>query len=216
MFKRSILLVGLLFLFSLSTQAQSSCSCSVGNGGCSASQSCGKGQTAVCTCSATGCSSTCDGELILDRQTPGTLIDNLKKADLDGIGEVLTRALGKNITFVSSGKGRLNYPEVRAGSSHWDILEFLSTRGELKISGHDIDFWRGVRGTLLNGGQFTICFGESSVGRILDHVVFISGKDLRITSGDPQTRIMGPIIGNSLEEILANLSKSGQVTIEEN
>src|ERR1041384_6430837 len=144
MFKRSILLVGLLFVFALSTQAQSSCSCSV-NGVCSASQTCGKGQTAVCTCSATGCSSTCDGELILDRQTPGSLLNNLKKSDLDSVGEVLSRALGKTITFTPSGKGRFSYPEAGAVSSHWDILEFLSARGELKISGHDIDFWRGIR-----------------------------------------------------------------------
>lgn len=218
MLKRSLLIFGLLLIGTFGVYAQSQCNCSLGS--CSTSQSCPAGFIAVCTCSATGCSSECKKESgdLNDRIDPNGLIKTLSETDSKNIGNVLSKTFGKFISFEPAAKGfKFDYAPSKTGTrSHWEIFEFLRSKGTLKINGHDLEFWQGIKETLLNGGEFNLCFEEASVRMILNHLSFLSGKKLSIAGGDGQAKISGPLQGNNLSEILENLSKLGHVKIVEN
>jgi hypothetical protein len=204
------------FAGTISVSAQSSCSCS--NSGCSASQSCPDGYIAVCTCSATGCSSSCNRAQLEIELSENVLATKLQNESAKNIGSVLSKAFGKFVTFEPTNPGfRFEYSKSNSlTASHWDILEYLARNGSLKINGHDLEFWRGLRQTLLKGGEFTFCTGSALAQMILAEISFITGRKFRITSGDPKAKVSVAVRGFSLSEILEALSKSSQTTIVEN
>lgn len=199
--------------------AQSSCSCSLPNG-CSQSQTCPAGYIAVCTCSATGCSAQCvkeDRPPIFDF-SESSVASRLQNEPIENIGGFLSKTFGKIVTFEpTNSKFKFEYSSSDLSTStHWGILEYLAKNGILKINGHNLEFWQGLRRTLLKGGEFTFCTGSATSEMILGEISFITGKKYSIVSGNPKGKIQGEIKGNSLNEILDNLSKAGQITITEN
>jgi hypothetical protein len=84
------------------------------------------------------------------------------------------------------------------------------------INRHDLEFWRGLRQTLLKGGEFTFCAGSAPAQMILAEISFITGRKFRIASGDPKAKVSGAVRGFSLSEILEALSKNSQTAIVEN
>lgn len=205
-----------IFVGTISVSAQSSCSCS--NSGCSASQSCPDGYIAVCICSATGCSSSCNRAQLELELSENVLATKLQNESAKSIGSVLSKAFGKFVTFEpTNSEFRFEYSKSNSlTASHWDILEYLAKNGSLKINGHDLEFWKGLRQTLLKGGEFTFCTGSAPVQMILAEISFITGRRYSIASGDPKAKISGAIKGSSLSEILEALSKSSQTTVVEN
>jgi hypothetical protein len=211
--KKVFFVLSILLFTSVYSYSQESCSCSSTGGGCSASQTCPAGKSAVCTCSVTGCSSSCQSdEPILD--FGGTT--NLETASVGEIGGIFSSISGMNVQFKPTNKNFRLFEATGSKSSLWSLLDDLSQNGELTINGQKLDFWKGMRKTLLEGGEFKICSGGSSVRRLLKIVSFISGKSYSITSGDANTQITGRIEGNNLTEVLENLQKAGGVTIAEN
>ncbi len=215
-----MILVLVLFIWIVigteNVSAQSSCSCS--NATCSASQTCASGFTAVCTCSATGCSSHCAREGGILDFSESSIASKLQNESIENIGKVLSKNFGKFVTFKpTNSEFKFEYSNSNSlTASHWDILEYLVKNGNLKINGHDLEFWKGYRQTLLKGGEFKLCVGSAPAQMVLNEISFITGRKYSISSGNPQTKIQGEIKGNSLGEILNNLSKQGQITIVEN
>lgn len=196
--------------------AQSSCSCS--NSTCSASQSCPDGYIAVCSCAATGCSSVCNKEQpILDLVDENILDAKLRNESTKNLGEVLSKTLGKTITFSpADSKFRYEYSSSNSVTgSHWEILEYLANNGTLKINNHDIEFWKGLRHTLLKGGEFTFCTGNAPVEMLVGEISFITGRQYSIISNGTKTNISGAVSGKSLDELLGSLGKMSRTTIVE-
>lgn len=96
MFKRSLTILCLLTAFCIGAKAQSNCSCNQGNGGCSASQTCPAGKIAQCSCSATGCSSSCEDAILCENnwQTRG-IHSNVLETFLCKIENGIRLALGR-------------------------------------------------------------------------------------------------------------------------
>lgn len=212
MIKKFLFVLTILVFTCIYSYAQESCSCSSTSGGCSASQTCPAGKSAVCTCSLTGCSSSCSGgELILER----TGIAKLETAPIGEIGGILSSISGMNVQFKPTVKNFRLSQAKGSKSSLSGLLEELSRNGELTINGQKLDFWKGMKKTLLEGGEFKICSGGASVQRLLNMVSFISGKSYLITSGNANTQISGQIEGNNLTEILENIQKAGGITVTE-
>ena len=196
--------------------AQESCSCSAGNNGCTASRTCSAGWRAECTCSATGCSSQCvklgeeENYRFFDNNS---IVKSLRNTDAKNIGSVLSNTFSENISFEPTGKSFVfDFPK-KDSISHWEILEFLASKGNLKIHGYPLEFWQEMRESLLKGGELNICVGEASVANILKHVSFITGKKFTIVNGDEQAKIRGSVQGSNLDEFLQNLNKLGKVII---
>lgn len=218
--KKVQIIIVLLFAFgffgAISNFAQSSCACS--NSTCSASQGCPEGYIAVCTCSATGCSSVCNKEEpILDLIDEPALDARLRNESAINFGELLSRALGKTITFEpKDSKFRYEYSISNSVTkSHWEILEYLASNGTLKINNHDIEFWKGLRRTLLEGGEFKFCTGNAPVEMLVGEISFITGRQYSIVSSGARTNISGAVSGKSLNELLTSLGKMSQTTIVE-
>ncbi|MBX3300452.1 MAG: hypothetical protein KF736_13450 [Acidobacteria bacterium] len=225
---RSILsILALLLAFQIGVYAQSSCSCGLGNGGCSASQSCPSGYVAFCTCSASGCSSQCNKQ---DGDPPegggegrpiGIAIDVLRNivrsSPAPTLGRALSRAFDKKITFSpTSAKFSVDAKILDSFTSHWELLSYLSTNGKLTINGRNLEFWEGLKNTLLNGGAFKICTGNASAQMILNEINFLSGRHYKIVGGNVGSRMSGTVEGNSLNDLIANLSSTRAVMISEN
>jgi hypothetical protein len=145
-------------------------------------------------------------------------VSKLQKESVGNIGVYLSKTFGKIITFEPlNSKFKFEYLTSNVSTaSHWEILEYLSKNGNLRINGHNLEFWQGLRQTLLKGGEFSFCTGSATSEMILGEISFITGKKYSIVSGNPNEKIQGEIKGNSLSEILENLSKSGKITIIEN
>lgn len=208
--KRVLLVFCFLSLFAIATQAQSQCACQCR--GCSVSQTCPAGKITVCTCSATGCSSRCeDDNLPIEGFTDTDFESAFETGDAKALRRYFSRTIGKRIDFVPDSKN----PAIRFASSeknsHWEALAYLDKIGELTIDGHTLKFWTDMRDSFQKGGLVVI--STSRADKALREISFISGKKLHITSGDPKTRIDGPISGNGLDEFLENLGRAAGLTI---
>lgn len=208
-----------ILAFSVSAQSmlpgpEASCTCTQ-MGHCSASQTCPDGYFAVCTCSATGCSSSCSKLSGFMDLSEASLVKKLQGDSVKNFGTVLSKAFKKVVAFEP------NEPDFKfefsiskdSKGSHWDILEYLAKNGNLKINGHDLDFWNGVRQNLLSGGGFKLCAGPVPASLVVEELSFISGTRYSIVSGDPQTKVTGPFTGNSISDIINGIDEQGKVTI---
>lgn len=219
--KRSVLIFALFLMgaaFVSSASAQSTCKCE--DSGNTASASCPAGFIALCACSAGSCNSRC----VKPATAPPKNLDmnafvmTLKKSAAADIGDVLSRSLGKTVTFETPIKNfKFDYPPSKTGSStHWDVLEALAAKGKLMVNGHDIEFWKAQRDNLLGGGEIIISTGGGTAQAILNEIFFITGKRFSITSGNANALIAEPVTGSGLGQVVQNLSKIGKVTIVEN
>jgi len=144
-----------------------------------------------------------------------SLVKKLQGDSVKNIGTVLSKAFKKVVAFEPNDpdfKFEFSISKDSKGS-HWDILEYLAKNGNLKINGHDLDFWNGVRQNLLSGGGFKLCAGPVPASLVVDELSFISGTRYSIVSGDPQTKVTGPFTGNSISDIINGIDEQGKVTI---
>ncbi|MCZ2391267.1 MAG: hypothetical protein LC113_09355 [Acidobacteria bacterium] len=132
-------------------------------------------------------------------------------------GKVLSKAFKKIVTFKPFDPDlKFEYSGENAGrSTHWDILEYLAKNGDLKINGHDLAFWMGVRQNLLSGGGFKLCAGPVAARLIVDELSFLTGTRYSIISGDQNKKVTGPFEGSTISEITEKISRQANVVIAE-
>lgn len=201
-------------VFQLGIYAQSSCSCGVGSGGCTASQTCPSPQIAICTCSATGCSSYCNGG-----DPPEGFSSNLEALSnaKDGkeFNSILSRAAGKKIVFTPSSKSFTFDTDSsrKFQNGRIEMLEYLSNFGTVKVNGRDLKFWLDTRNDLLTGIEIAICSGGATVKSMLTELSFYTGKNYRVIAGDELTPVTQQLKGNGIQQILDKISTSYKVTI---
>lgn len=213
MLGKLILITCALLIANVGISAQDSCSCS--NSVCSASQTCSGGKTAKCTCSATGCSSSCENTELQLEFTEPDFEKAVQAGDRKAIRQYFAKTIGRTVDFVpTSSRSKVSYIRSKDGNaSHWDALEFLEKNGDLKIDGHSLKFWTDIRDSFLNGGELTICTSRADVA--LREISFISGKRFSVISGDPKTKLDGEIRGEGVVGLLQSLKKAAKIEIVE-
>lgn len=219
MFRVVALTLSLIFFASYNSIAQSTCSCSVGNGGCSASQSCPEGYIASCTCAASGCGSVCIRQ---DGPLPGggdnLSVSTLDNADVKTLTSVLSNSIGRTVSFVPFEVGfrfDISFTDRKAADA-WTILENLSQKGELFVNGQKFDILRGYRKTLIEGGEFRICAPGMTVRALLGELSFLTGRKFDVIAGDPFSKVLGTVQGDSLASVLGDLERQTGVRIAKN
>ncbi len=188
--------------------AQTSCSCSAGNGGCSVSQTCEAGYLAICTCSATGCTSSCQSR---DGQQPELLGPPLLSLaltgkDADEISSYLTDVFGKMVKFSPKTKNAFIYGFPGRAASYWDVFDYLERNGTVTVNGSAISFWRDQHRQLKKGGELVLCVGGATPDAIARHLSFISGSKIDTNGGVSQMPITSTVRGKGLLQILNNLT----------
>jgi hypothetical protein len=218
MLARPLLVLSFLLAFTLCASAQSTCKCE--DHGSGAMASCSPGSIALCSCTSNGCSSRCVKPVLTPFKLPdiNAFVTTLKQTAPADINDYLSKTLGKTVTFETPIKDfKFDYPpsKISKNTTHWDVLDALAAKGNLRIDDHDIDFWKAQRDYLLGGGAITISTGGGTVQSVLNNLAFITGKNFTVRSGDASSMI-SEIKGSGLSELLQNLSKAGKVTITEN
>lgn len=217
-YRFSLVLVLTVFLSgSAVILAQSSCSCE--SESCRASQSCPDGYLATCTCG-DYCSSQCkkaNSELpeMLFENGGQSLIKTVMESDEKRISEEFSKNIGREVIFVKSPKIQRLAVEASSFKSYWEVAEFLASNGKVTINRLPFEIWKGNRDTLLNGREYKICANDLPAEMILDEINFLTGRNFRIVSGDPKSKAKVVIRGNGLTEVLASLSASRNVIIQD-
>ncbi len=174
------------------------------------------GYEAVCMHVRYGCSSSCNRINLDGDFTSSGLESVLAEGSTEAITSYFRRTTGRLVTFIPSKKdSRLALPKAEAGQiSQWDIFEYLAKHGQLKIQGHDLNYWKTIRSSLLKDDEFTICAGRADSA--LDQISFLSGKKFTILSGNASAKLDTPIKGNGVVGLIESLRKLSGVEISEN
>lgn len=191
-----------------------SCSCSDSTAKCSSSASCSNGN-AVCVCSENGCTSYCinNNGAMGDFPDSKNLSSNLQKTDNKEIGVVLTKALGKTVSFVPY-KADFRFDAQSQPADHWDVLQYLAQNGELKINNGDFATWKKIR-EIVNAGKVNFCTSNITVGALVNELSFFGGRKYQIVSGSPNEKLSADIKGLNIEGIINALEKHHQLLIEQ-
>ena len=154
----------------------------------------------------------CVGRLAPTFPDMETLMTKLRASDASEYGAILSSALGKQITFTALDKnvqlGNLGSPRT-----HWDILEYLSQNGELKINGRGMEEWQKIRNVFAAEPGF--CNKNVSVGTLLNELTFFTGRRFTVAAGNADAKLNFELKGLSLAEILAALESANQIVVNE-
>lgn len=220
MLRRSISSLSILVLLTLGVNAQSKCECASDDGSNSATQSCPAGFVALCTCSAFGTNGQCSkqDDKPLEGLTRAGLVKVIESSDAQSLAKNLSVAFGKTIKFTPTVSKFVIDKKVaiRSTDSHWDLFNYLSTKGNLLINGSPLSYWTGMRDNLVAGGAFKVCTGKASAQSILNEINFYAGTRYKIIGGDRLIQKDDPIKGGSFAEFINNFTTSRAITISEN
>jgi hypothetical protein len=178
---------------------------------CSASISCANGG-AMCSCTEGGCNSYCATGAMGEFPDGKTLLGRLQAASENEISAILTKALGKKVSFTPYRENsKLDY--AIQPKSHWSILEYLSQNGDLKINGVDYSVWNTFRNTI-TAGKGNFCVGNMTVERFVNEISFFSGKKYQVVSGNSNLKVDIPIKELTIDEVIETLQRQYQLSIQ--
>ncbi|KAK0039238.1 hypothetical protein Bpfe_031327 [Biomphalaria pfeifferi] len=191
-----------------------SCSCSDPTAKCDSSANC-PNANAICVCSENGCTSYCinNNGAMGDFPAPKNLSSILQKAGNKEIGVILTKALGKTVSFVPY-KSDFGFDAQSPPADHWDVLQYLAQNGELKINNGDFGTWKKIR-EIVNAGKVNFCTSSITVGALVNELSFFGGRKYQVVSGNPNERLSADIKGLNIEGIINALEKHHQLLIEQ-
>lgn len=190
----------------------STCSCSDPSSRCTASITCSSGN-AICICSDSGCSSFCAAGFAGEFPDGKTLLDRLQTVEESEIGSVLSKALGKTVSFKPYKENfRLDY--ATQPESHWSILEYLSQNGDLKINNVDYKAWKKLR-EIITTGKANFCTGNATIGTLVNELSFFAGKKYQIVSGNSNSKVNIDIKGLTVDGVIEALQKHYQLFIQQ-
>ncbi len=221
--KKTIFSMFFIFLLGvLTVSAQESCNCSSEAGGCTAGQSCSAGNIAVCSCTSSGCVSYCQAKGGGELPEFSSYMPALQTRKASEYGNVLSSAFHKTIVFQPANPDfqisadKFNFTKA----NDWDVFGYLAANGKLTINGHDVKFWNEIRKSFsdnaVKGNEIKFCLGMATPQEYLNELSFITGKRFSVISGNATEKLINPISGSNLTELLQNLGKAGQITIKQN
>jgi hypothetical protein len=206
-----ITLTSLIFV-SYSSIPYKNCGCAADDGSCRVYGSCPKGCLALCP-NGGGCSVTCvDSNYggYEDLSAPVTL--QVRGVNGGKVAAELTRLTGAEIIFMPTGADAVFNIEVK-DEPLWNVLETLSTEGSVQIGRHDFGHVRKVRQALLSGERMAACFDNVTAERLAYELSFLSGREVYVATGDPETPVFYKGKQATFEEIVTAVSLSSGVQI---
>jgi len=207
---KSYLIAALLVLLITFTPANAeNCSCEAKDGSCSASLSCVGGCIAICP-SGGDCMSTCVTDEI---QSYSRITLKITRGSYKQVASALSSRTGRKIDLVpykKSEKFNFDFKDYPL----WDVLEYVSRFGKLKIDGTPFETFQKIRNRISSGEKISMCIRGASVKNVVSYLSFLSGSPLLVASGDTQVRLSSSLREVSLTEIINRISTQADVKIE--
>lgn len=127
----------------------------------------------------------------------------------------LSRLTGRQISFLPirpDDPVNLDVKDARL----WDMLEALSGSGRVQIEGADFTLFQATHQALTGGGKVSVCIKAASVAHVVDELSGLSGKALRVTSGDEKALVTRSAEGITQEGILSRVAEQSgaQVAVQ--
>ncbi len=189
------------------------CSCSADDGSCSTSISCSSGGCYSLCPNNNGCRSIClsgSGGHEMVMSTSVTL--RLKGGSGREVSAELARITGESVVFSPSTADATVDLEVE-NLPLWNVLEILSQSGRIYIAGDEFSNLRNARRALLYGERVSMCVHGATVKRLVSEMRYLTGLDLRITSGDPLAVVNYTAKGVTFNEIVTQVAERAGVQI---
>jgi hypothetical protein len=207
------LTLSVITVFAFTAARRESCSCTADDRSCSASVSCAG--ACVSFCPSNGCRAMCTkagsgGGEYADLMMRISL--RLNGSDGRSVSAELARISGRDVVFVPATPDATFSLDVK-DVPLWDVLERLSAGGRLQIGGDDFSNLQTVRKALLGGERMSVCVRGATVRRLVYELEYLTGLDMRVTSGDQRAAVDYTATGVTLDEIVAQVSERAGVRI---
>jgi hypothetical protein len=205
-----------LICLALSTSAaltairRETCSCAADDGSCNVSGTCPKGCFAFCPSG--GCRVYCvDSFESNEREKPSpTPTPRPTRPHSQGASTKLT--WGPRRGAVSNTiRPHLSFSSDAPNAVLWDIRNSLTSDGGGQLSREDYTHFRAVRRALLNGEWVSVCFRNVPAGHLAQVLSFITGLNVLAEPADANTPVNYSGKGDSLGEIMIQVSKHSGV-----
>lgn len=184
------------------------CSCESPDQTCHGSVTCPSGCTAVCG-PRDACYLSCRNDLLYSRIT----LTFVNKSGQD-MASVLSERTHTTIEFEPYKRNvtaRYNL-EIR-DDDVWNALNFLYTRGNVRVNGLDFGKLRKLRREM-KSGNISVNFKGISVNGAIANLSFLSGLPFRVKSGDADKTLSLSLQRATLREIVSRISAETGVKIE--
>lgn len=216
-----LICLSLSALTAFSLVRRESCSCSSPDGNCSASVDCTTGGCwAVCPSGA--CQAKCfvAGAERSPGAEDGTTLKarirlRLKDSSSREVAAELARVTRSEVKFSPTIPGDTFTLDV-TDEPLWNVLETLSARGRVWIGDEDFATLQYTRQLLLRGDRISVCISGVTAKQMASELEYLTGLDIKVTSGDPNTRVYLTSKTLSLYEIVEQASASTglQITVK--
>jgi hypothetical protein len=121
------------------------------------------------------------------------------------VSDELSRITGKRIAVLpSKPDGPVNLDIKRA--SLWAVLDMFYEIGPVQIEGRDFSELEAVRKALMRGETVSVCINRAPLGRVVADLSILSGKSLRVASGDKAAPVTLSSEAITLSGIISELS----------
>jgi hypothetical protein len=95
----------------------------------------------------------------------------------------------------------------------WNALNYLNRRGNVKVGGLDFRVLRELRKQMRAGKKVSVNFDGIPAKDAVAKLAFMSGRPLRVKSGDPEKLVSISLKQVTLSEILSRISVMAGVKI---
>lgn len=198
----------LLLLVTFTTANAETCSCEAKDGSCSSSLSCPGGCIALCPSGA--CRASCVTDEI---ESPSRITLKIAKGNHQQVASALSRRTGRKIElspYKKSDRFNFDFKDYPL----WDVLEYVSRFGRLKIDGTPFETLQDIRHRIRSGEKISMCIRGVPVKSLVSYLSFLSGSPLMMVSGDAEVRLSSSLRDVSFNEIITRISTQAGVKIE--
>ncbi|HEV3469746.1 MAG TPA: hypothetical protein VG148_10530 [Pyrinomonadaceae bacterium] len=104
------------------------------------------------------------------------------------LSDELSRIAGKRIVVSPAKPDEPINLDVKSAPL-WDVLEALSLSSTVQVEGEDFSKLQTVRKALASGEKISVCINAAPLARVIRELSGLSGKALRVTSGDEKALV---------------------------
>lgn len=188
-----------------------SCFCSADDGSCSASATCSGGCLAFCP--SNGCRAMCTDGDGGGYSLMYSVSLHFKGSNAKVVSAELSRVSGQEVVFTPSTADATVNLDVD-NVPLWDALEILSKSGRILIGQDDFSNLRTVRRALLYGERMSVSVHGVTVKRLVKELRYLTGLDIRVTSGDEKRAVSFTAQGVNFYDIITQASEQAGVQID--
>jgi hypothetical protein len=136
----------------------------------------------------------------------------LKEANSHKVAAELARLTGAVVSF-NSRRPDATFNLDFKDAPLWNILDTLSSEGNIQIAREDFGHLRSVRQAFLSGERMAVCFHNVTAKRLATDLSFLTGRDVYVASGDPKALVDYKGKAVTFEEMVAEVSRGAGVQI---